>query len=325
MQTKSGRQEITQGVQVFKKLALLSFLTGIILVAILWLDPNKERDLQHHINAAIIEKQALLKQTQGNKVILVAGSNFLYGIDSDSLEIALGRPVINMALPYYLGADFLLKQLEEMLLPGDIVVMGFEFMVSREGQMNEKVLTAQFYPPAQQWIEYPTWKTRISAPLTAQFLRIRKMISRSFAPAEKEPTVEDITNELFRSGLDSHGDLISQDNNPATGEMVIIPMNNEKDFLPVISCMDSVARKHPQVRFLYVHPTLSQSGYEVDQQVIARIQNEFSSSSHSFQIVNTLSDSIYPDSLFHNSPYHLTPAGRTLHTRRMAEWLKRTL
>lgn len=325
MLNKPDNQETIQGIQVLKKLALLTVLVTGLLACIIWADPYAEVDIQRHINAAILDKQALLAQTKGKKIILVAGSNFLYGIDSDSLEKEIGLPVVNMSLPYYLGADFLLKQIEDHLQPGDVVVMGFEFMISRNGEMNEKMLTAQFYPPAKNWIEFPTWQSRISAPLTAYFLRIRKLISRSVSSTQVEPTVEDTTNELFRNGIDSHGDLISQDNNPSTGGKVIVPMNNDTDFLPVISCMDSVARIHPQVSFFYVFPTLSESGFATDKKFITPLTKQLTKEGYSFTLINSLADSIYPDSLFHNSPYHVTPTGRALHTKRLAGWIKRQL
>lgn len=306
------------------RLGLILLITGSIIGGIIVIDPYKEIDKRRHITASIIEKQNLLQKQESPRLILIAGSNFLYGIDSDSLEKWIGMPVVNMALPYYLGSDFLLKQIAHNLKPNDVVVAGFEFMMTREGQMNEKMLTAQFYPPAEDWIAYSSWQNYVSAPWIARFLRIRKMISRMFSSFEKEPTIEDTTNELFRAGIDAHGDLISQDNNPSEATITIIPMTTALDFLPVISNLDSVAKSHPKVQFLYLFPTLSESGYQTDRRFIEQIEKELGSFS-SFKCINRVSDSVYPDSLFHNSIYHVTPEGRRRHTQRVANWLKRTL
>lgn len=321
MQNRVRVKEWADVKKIVGRLVLVLGLTGVVIGGILWLDPYQDLDKRRHINASIIEKQALLNKQPSPRIILVAGSNFLYGIDSDSLEQWVGLPVINMALPYYLGSDFLLKQIAHALRPGDIVVLGFEYMMTREGQINEKMLTAQFYPPAKEWITHDTWQSALSAPWIARFLRIRKMISRMFTSFEEEPDVEDTTNELFRFGIDGHGDLVSQDNNPAEKSITSIPMTTEQDFLPVIDTMADMIVRHPEVRFYYLFPTLSETGYQADQTYIDRIESKLKQ----IPRLNRVSDSVYPDSLFHNSIYHLTPAGRRWHTQRVANWLKRTL
>ena len=298
------------------KICLLIGLTGLLFGLLSWLNPYKEKDKEIHFSASIIEKQARLNAIQSPKVILVAGSNFLYGMDSKLLQDSLKMPVVNMSLQYFLGSDFLLKQLEDALQPGDIVVMGFEYMVTKEGFVSEKIRTATYFEKASEWIFFPNWKEKVSAHLIYYFNHLKSGLFRLFTKYEQNPTVEDRTNELFRGGINSFGDLISQNNNPSETSLSFSSMDSEEPFFGVVSCMDSIASLHPEIHFYYVHPTLSSQAYSGDSARIELIQRQLEKMNH-VDVLTKPTDCVYPDTGFHNSHYHIKPTLRGEHTQKL--------
>jgi len=66
-------------------------------------------------------------EIQGKKVIVLSGSNALFGINGEVLQKALGYPVANLAGHVYLDIDFLYFKLKEHMREGDIVIMPLEF------------------------------------------------------------------------------------------------------------------------------------------------------------------------------------------------------
>ena len=48
--------------------------------------------------AAMVDKVKKLKETPGERIVLIGNSNLAFGIDSEMIEQELGRPVINMGL-----------------------------------------------------------------------------------------------------------------------------------------------------------------------------------------------------------------------------------
>lgn len=298
------------------KICLLIFFTTLLFSLISWLNPYQEKDKEIHFSASIIEKQARLHSVSSPKIILVAGSNFLYGIDSQLLEDSLQMPVVNMSLQYFLGSDFLLKQLEEALQPGDIVVMGFEYMVTKEGFVSEKIRTASFYEKASKWISFQNMKEKVSSYLIFYLNQIKSILFRLFTKYEQNPTIEDTNNELFRYGINLYGDLVSQDNNISNTTFTPISMVSEKPFFSVVTCMDSVAKLHSSSKFYYFHPTLSQSLYSIDKELIATIQLKLESM-NSVSLLSKPTESVYPDSSFHNSQYHIKPDLRRFHTLKL--------
>lgn len=308
---------VGHGVQkLLVKISLLIVFTTLLFTLISWLNPYKIQDKEIHFSASIIEKQARLDSLKSPKVILVAGSNFLYGIDSQLLQDSLGMPVVNMSLQYFLGSDFLLKQVENALQPGDIVIMGFEYMVTKEGYVSEKIRTASFYEEASDWINFPNLKEKVSAYLIFYFNHVKSILFRLFTKYEQNPTIEDTKNELFRRGINVFGDLISQNNNPSDTTLSILPMDSEKPFFGVITCMDSVALVHPVTQFYYFHPTLSEKSYKMDTSRIRNIQEKLFKMK-AVHVLTNPTDCVYPDTSFHNSPYHIKPTLRKEHTLKL--------
>ncbi len=82
-------------VQFISRIVLFSLL----LTAVLWLVffiilPPDYND----VFAILYRKNDYLQNAAGSKVVLLGGSNVLYGIDSELLEERFQRPVVNLSL-----------------------------------------------------------------------------------------------------------------------------------------------------------------------------------------------------------------------------------
>ena len=72
-------------------------------------------------------KQARAAALPSPKVVVLAGSNALFSLDSGRLEAAWGRPVVNLGVNAALGLDYILRSAEPYLNPGDLVLMPLEY------------------------------------------------------------------------------------------------------------------------------------------------------------------------------------------------------
>src|SRR5688572_19607287 len=59
---------------------------------------------------ASVTKHQRLSALPSPKIVLAGGSNLAFGIDSQMIEKATGRKVVNMGMDGYLGARFLLAE-----------------------------------------------------------------------------------------------------------------------------------------------------------------------------------------------------------------------
>jgi len=80
-----------------------------------------------HYLDAWLDKHARLASVPPPRLLLVGGSSWAFGVLSPRLERELGRPVVNLALHAGLGREFILREGEAAVRPGDVVVLSLEY------------------------------------------------------------------------------------------------------------------------------------------------------------------------------------------------------
>ena len=74
-------------------------------------------------------KDHLASSTDGRKIIIIAGSNALFGIDSNVIREKTGIKTINMAVHVGVGLEYYYFNLKKHMKDGDVVVMPLEFAI----------------------------------------------------------------------------------------------------------------------------------------------------------------------------------------------------
>jgi hypothetical protein len=82
-----------------------------------------------HQLSAILNKLDMVKGAGQDRIIFVGGSGLFDGLDSETLEARLHRPVVNLGLYAGFGVTALLREIKPYLHPGDSVVIIPEYSV----------------------------------------------------------------------------------------------------------------------------------------------------------------------------------------------------
>jgi hypothetical protein len=72
-------------------------------------------------------KDSLVHEIKRVKVVIASGSNSLFGINSEALEKAWKKPVINQSVHAGLGIQYILNRTKRILKRGDIVILPLEY------------------------------------------------------------------------------------------------------------------------------------------------------------------------------------------------------
>ena len=88
------------------------------------------------------------KSLKGKKILILSGSNSLFGINSKLLQEKTGYPVANLAVNGGLDISFLYYKLREHMSQGDIVVMPLEFQYYTS---NSEKFTKEFSDGMMSW------------------------------------------------------------------------------------------------------------------------------------------------------------------------------
>lgn len=333
------------------KISLLFLLTWGIIELLYDFNPYQKYDLENSYTAAIIDKYARLQSLKSPKIVLIAGSNFAYGINSKMIEDSLQQPVVNMSMHYDYGTDFMLQQIAPELHKGDTVVMGFEYIISSEGNFQEKILMANLFPKANDWFSYKipdetlkenslfienfpqtisvvsgihTLIKYIDENAQVRVSSFRLTLERFFKHKSAQASVDDTENIFFRKATNQYGDLVSHYNNPLLNPIPRSVINDKVSFKKPIEDMNDFFEKMQKigVKVFYVYPSYAASSYQFDKEIIRKLQVELEKNAH-FPILGKPSDFVYPDSLCQDMVYHLNENGSIIRTQKLIELIKK--
>lgn len=111
----------------------------------LWVDQTVEKKLK------------AAREAGSPKILLISGSNSMFGINSGMLETAYGRPVVNLGVNAGLLLPLVLANAKPALGPGDIALVPLEYpLYHYNGEINQ-VLVDYLLSRADRFWEQPLW------------------------------------------------------------------------------------------------------------------------------------------------------------------------
>ncbi|MBI3418305.1 MAG: hypothetical protein HY043_23705 [Verrucomicrobia bacterium] len=309
------------------KVSLFMALQAILFVALLW---NYDVSEETNYLAATVDKHVRLARTAGPRVIVTGGSNVAFGIQSDRLAVALGRPVINMGLAAGEGIDFMLSEITGELRQGDVVVLSLEydrFNGGFDANLLEQIL---IYRPANAVYLKPKHLKKV---LLDRGLKIaggltRRAVEGFFA----RPKATSVEESFARRGFNMHGDLTVHHGQPAritpaaANSGKLFPERRKLPTTDVINLLADFAGecRRRGVIFTFSFPPHAPKALQDEAPAVAEIQSALQAISN-LVLLDSPADQTYEPSLFFDTGYHLTQAGGALRTEKLASSLRTIL
>lgn len=281
-------------------------------VVLFWGYHNGRHVARIDYHAATGAKQERLVSLPSPKVVVIGGSNMTFGIDSELLERALCRPVVNMSIHAGLGVEFMVNEVKSHLGPGDVIIAGFELSSYNTSITDNEVhvMTVDLVPKA---IDLLPWYRRPRVLLALAIMRCQT--AWKYATGEWDGVVED---KVYRAkGFNEQGDMVAHLHLPQRGaarqQRVVhqVPFFGT-DMLPLVRELADSADVHG-ARLLITWPAIAASSRRPD---IEKVIGERMSSA-GFPLLGDPASFVFPDTAFHDTHYHPRAYARQLRTRRL--------
>lgn len=134
---------------------------------------------------------------------LIGGSSSFYGIRAKTLSARLGMPVINNGLHGGLGLDYLLYRARQLVKPGDTVLLVLEY------QFYNDVIAAAYQPTLAHYVLRWDHDFLLARPLAYTLALAGKISLAEYADILRETRPAAADRQEVVSRLNSHGDLMS--------------------------------------------------------------------------------------------------------------------
>jgi hypothetical protein len=277
-------------------------------------------DIERNYFATIIDKHQYAQSISEPKIILAGGSNLAFGIDSDSIEKQLLRPVVNLGLYAGLGLDFILKETLSEVKKNDLVILCPEFYLKKEGEEFPKQTICFFHPKASEFLEKEDWDVDLKKKLSFYVRYCRNVI---FFSTRKSQSIDDNFSDYFRKGFSEKGDLLAHLNNKSVRPLKDLETFQKQDYSEEIKLINWFV-KEVNVRggkVIWTFPSYSLTGYLHNKSSLDFYEKQIKTKLNCL-VINNIKNEIYPDDFFYNTHYHLGKAGRQKRTRQLIEQLK---
>jgi len=282
--------------------------------------------------ASLSLKKELLKNSPSPRIVIVGGSGTTAGINSEALFRETGYHPVNMGLFAGLGMRILLRQVENNVRPGDIVLVvpehellqqplyGDGYLVLKTLQYNRGELSNILYPHTLIVMlrAFPSWLSFITD-------ESAKRVYRLFVTTD-----DTFSEKLYRiSNMNQYGDLDTPlssttrltSNDIARGSIDFVRPAPDPAVMTLLQgFIARVEQRHVQV--YVVSPTTPQTVFTHNAASITSSAAVLEASIGAAHSIGSPNDFIYPDSDFLDSLAHLTTAGKNKRTKRIIELLR---
>jgi hypothetical protein len=311
-------------IKFFTRISLIAFVPLLLIEGLRRADLAYDPKSKNAYLATLIDKMHLLDSVPSPRLVLMSGSSMAFGVDGDLLSRELEIPVVNASLHYKLGSRFMMDELKTAVKKGDIVLITLEYVVTSEGDFNEKLMAADFYPPAKDWLHFASFSEQISAYTLHRLSDFKLLVGEFCSGTRNRPIdINDTTSVFFRKCFSKNGDLLGHLNNPQPN-LFVPEMTNDVEFSKQIKDLNDfqafAAKKGVIVFFTF--PSYVESGFEKNRAVIKKIEQQYRNSLN-FTILGTCENSVMDDEFFYDSVFHPNVRGRKIFSSKIIQLLEK--
>lgn len=268
--------------------------------------------------AGALDKQALLREAPGPRLILVGGSNLAFGMNSQQIAGQLGYHPVNMGLHAGFGLAFMLNQVaRDKLLKGDVVVVSMEYQ--HFGALPDPDSTLVELIAADPENVRFLGREQVPWCLDNGLQSLTRAMHRTLRRTLRLPAGGESTKPYSREGFNEFGDLTGHWDMPLVRPFSASMSAGLKDLpdksIDQLNRFCETCRKRG-VRVYYAFPPIEQGFFNEHRTVLLSIASRIRERL-TFPILNDPQECTFGNSMFYDSIYHLTAAGAALRTSQL--------
>lgn len=269
-------------------------------------------------------KEAAALRLNEPKILIISGSNSLFGLDSSLLSARWAHPVVNGGVHAGLGASYILHRSKQSLRADDIVILALEYsMFQADGEPSDLLLDFMMSRDNEYF-----FSQSVSTQIKSAFSISWKRLAKGWLPFFGKSTVP--THGIYSTqNLDELGNQTGTELEQISTEMVTglaarkpFQLANSTLSISFIEQMNSYLAwaKENNVCVLFLPPArLKFDEYQQPRHIefFAAIRQYFEN--NGVPVAGTFLDHHYPLNWFFDTDYHLNAEGRMQRTEQVLQ------
>lgn len=304
------------------KLILYAVLTFAALCMMIFAIQQIPPQFTDAYDAAALDKYELLMNTESPKMIMIAGSNFAFGLDSEKISEAFEMPVVNLGLHAGIKPHFNFEMAKQNINEGDIIVIGLEYgeYYPREIDVPTVLETVENYEELWKFVSLTDYPRIMQGYLSNYgILKIDRYLHGA------EPTLGVYSRAAFNQFGDIEYDRPENLRKPSEIEKGVT-MDADEISDGVIDEMNELYEyaKERGAQVYLTYPSLDANAVLSGRKERKEFAKALKERLH-FPIISNMNTYIMNTDLFYNSDYHLNDKGREIRTKNLIKDLRKVL
>ena len=293
--------------------SVLLVLIPVIVVTFMMITKSDAWSVHSHEANAALAYHRLDSLRGQQKVVIIAGSNGSFSINSKILSDSLHLPVVNTSTHAGIGVRMEFEMFKDLLEEGDIVIFCPEYYSDKSTLYGETTLLrilSTHRPDAYSKMTYEHWRS-ILKHLGDHYLRaLRHIGSKPFDGA------------LSKQSLNAYGDISCPREHGEIEAVYQFSGVMDEETAAYYQYIHHFAKERG-LKLVYLPPTLMKRNYQNQKAQIDSLCNFMSS--HDMPLQAAPERYVFDDSLYFDTPYHMTSRGADLRTLNLLSDAKRVL
>lgn len=247
------------------------------------------------------------------KIVLIGGSSVGFGISAKQIEQATGIKTINMGQGAGLGLldarDYILNNITK----NDIIIFSPEWAFYEKPSFTDAAVLDNFIH------NNPEYGVIINRPTYVMQSAFSAIYSYEFNNAGKKDKMSEDLPPYVYNCINESGDIISHCGLKRIGPKPYLINLKKFDLKKFLEAFSFVGNHNT----LIVFPPTQQPLFKKYGADLRRVENTLRT--HKLNVVNNVTDNVYPDSSFFDAEYHLTCENRTIRTKIVINSIKKLL
>lgn len=281
---------------------------------------HRERDSYFK---AYTHKLNRLRTTESPRLILVGGSNVAFGIDSKMLSDSLKMNPINFGLHAGLSLRYVMRDVIRYSRPNDLIILlpEYESFYNKGGGERPAFSQLLYYNCLHGWMDmsFYEWINALNGFLYTPVFYLRGMLDKN------PPTIFHYSYSGFNKYGDEYSHWFFPSQKNASKSISNVPYKirlvNDKEEAWFIELYNKLIERKATV---YIFPPAMVEAGLADGNRMGKIKGcEAFFKRHRLSYASLIEQSIFPDSTFFDTPYHLNDAGVLMNTQRLIREIRR--
>ncbi len=292
---------------------LLLVLIPVMMANFVMLSGKNQHSMFSHEKNVIIAYNRLQALKDTNKIVIIAGSNGGFSINSRLISQAFHMPVVNTSTHAGIGVRMQFEMYKELLREGDVVVFCPEYGSQPSRLYGETSLLRILSTHC------PSMYKKISL---KQWYHVYKYFGEKHSEDVKSVNAKAFTGPYSVDALNEFGDIEWERPHQDSIKPYNLEGKMDKELIAYYKYIHTYSEENG-ITLLFLPPTFIKSSYKKNAYQIDSVADCLNRNGIPYQA--STSRYSFPDTLYFDTPYHMTQEGANLRTELMIEDMRRIL